>query len=382
MKNNLIMNKVKNDIFTKQNEPRNIARLAAQRYLYSKGKSMDTWFLLISTLVPFGLLLTEHYRILPHNGREMVAYTVALMLTLYSVVNYFLVRNKSRIAASIQERFDNDVFGLAPGKYSEKKEVDEEFILRTSVKLEKQGDLKDWYSDYSDEERDVAVLKCQQENLFWDGAQRNRYTGFLLVALALIVLVYLLLLLALDLAVNALIFLPFTGLALYVICFLGNNIYIHKELRAKYFDLKYQLQFGEGIQNDIQREIQDFIYSFRRKGALIPDWFYQWFKTGIQSKIYQFDSGNGQIKIETREWSFLPKRKLHKAAKSFDEAFSSVDELSQSMVKRLESSNAQEVTLEMGVKVSGDIGAYIAKASGEGQMKVTVRWSNGNKISN
>jgi hypothetical protein len=370
-------------IFEKQNEPKFIAMLAAQRRIYSSAKKWNNVFLLISVIVPFLSILVQEF--LSFDFRKF-AIGSAFFWLIYFVFNNFIVFNKKRKAVQIQELFDTQLFGIDwSSKVKRIKEINTEFVEREAVKLDKQDGLKNWYSDYSDEDKNLAILKCQQENLRWDGDQRAQYVWLLLLSFVFIFLIYALLASHALSEKSILILLPLSGFFLFCSSALLGNIYASYRLNSKYYDLKYQSMYWERLPSDDQlpfiRKVQDFIYYRRKLSPLVPDWFYKQFKNGVRHKVYSFDSGKGEIRIETNEWSFFPKNRLSKAVQSFDQAFDSVDELSQSVVKKLETADAQEITLEMSVKVSGDVGAYIAKATGEGQMKVTVKWQKSNKLS-
>jgi hypothetical protein len=369
-----------NNLFEKQNESRYLAMLAAQRYLYSSGKRVVSYFLLLS--VVFGFVCFQWMYNSP--GRWIWGVLWVNIISAVGVMVFSLW--KSRKGAYIQEVFDTELYGIPWGEGGKNGKVTDEYIQKIAVKQTNTDRLKDWYGDYRKETPHLAILKCQMENLYWDSAQRRRYTVFLVGVIGVGVFLLMGRQLYQPSPIGWEMFIPLAGLLLYALFVIVNNGYTHLKLKQKYYDLKYFTTYEQdtftGNWTEKHREIQDFIYKNRRWSPLVPDWFYEWFKKGIHYKVYAFDSGNGQILIETREWSWFPKRRLEKAAKNFDSAFASIDDLSKGLVKKLETADAQEVTLEMSVKVSGDIGAYIAKANSEGQLKVTVKWAKNSKLTN
>lgn len=374
----------KNNIYIRQNEERFINMLAAQRQLYSEGKVLSNRFLFSSILIPFAFLFLSHF--LQYGYNETFLYTLTGILVVYLLWTFFDVNNKKKYAAQIQEMFDTELLGIQwNDKYHRIPNLTDELIERIALKIESPHELKYWYSDYSDQEPQVAALKCQEENLKWDSKQRGTYTTFLFLLLVLLSVLtgYLVKSNRLN-DLNWLSFLPFSAVSLFILYTVASNWLTTRSMTTRFLGYKYELKHlpPNSDHSILLRNIQDYIYDGRKNGILVPDWFYQWFKQGIQHKIYKFDSSQGEIKIETTEWSWFPKTRLQKAAQSFDQAFASVDQISQSTVKKLESTGAEEITLEMSIKVSGDVGAYIAKASGEGQMKVTVKWSKNTKITN
>ena len=98
-------------------------------------------------------------------------------------------------------------------------------------------------------------------------------------------------------------------------------------------------------------------------------------KKRVHPKVYRYDSEVGEILIETSEYVFFSQQKIEDATKNFEKAFASVSHFSQSVIKEMEISDAKEVTLEMGLKITGGVEFAIAKAQKEGQVKVTVKWT-------
>lgn len=365
--------KARNDIFQKQNSQQFLNMLAAQRYLYSRGKKVDTGLLIFNILAPVvSILLLVLFPV----QAPLLILGIAGGLTLVVTLGFkWRVRKFRKKAAWIQETFDTSLLGIPWNKSFTQEKLSGEDIERLAIRLENQEDLKDWYSDYSLEEFHVASLKCQMENLYWDGKQRAQYARFLLGGgIAVIVILGVLLY-----PFHPLLFLlPFVGLIYFIAVAYISHLTVSWSLKDQYFDAKYEASHPEKTPlqewGKWQRTLQDLIFQKRQRAGLVPDWFYNWFRKGIH-QVYQYESGQGVILIETRRLGIFSKSKIEKAAQNFEEAFASVDHFSKSVISKLEATDAREISLEMGVKVSGDLGAVIAKAQGEGQIKVTVKWS-------
>lgn len=66
-----------------------------------------------------------------------------------------------------------------------------------------------------------------------------------------------------------------------------------------------------------------------------------------------------------------------KAVKTFEETIDSIKSVAETAISSIKkiANPPKEVTLELGIKLSGETGAIIAKASVEGNIKVTFKWT-------
>lgn len=375
-------------IAERQNEPLFKSRLAAQRYLYAQAKQANGLFLWLA----FGLPMVYIAAFIWRQGDITPPWFwgAALVLVIVLFIKHNYVSIKKRRAALIQELFDTELLGIAWSPEIKKDaRLTEEYIRCTAIRLEDQSKLENWYSDYEYEDatpHDLALapLKCQQENLYWDGKQKQRYLKRALIFIVLLAAGVGWSLWSLALPWDPYLLLPFAGLIFLPLqaIWLALNSYL---LMDRFYKIKCELDGLEDISEEalkaLQRKVQDFIYKNRRRGALVPEWFYASFKDRIGPKIYRFSAqdGRGDILIETKEWTWWSANKVAGAVQNFDQAFASIDNLSKAVIDKMEAANANEVTLEMSLKVSGDLGAYIAKANGEGQVKVTVKWTKDEK---
>ena len=64
------------------------------------------------------------------------------------------------------------------------------------------------------------------------------------------------------------------------------------------------------------------------------------------------------------------------AAKGLEEALAPIKEVADTVIEHLESTQAAEINIELGLRLEAGMEAAIAKATGEGQIKVSVKWTN------
>lgn len=62
------------------------------------------------------------------------------------------------------------------------------------------------------------------------------------------------------------------------------------------------------------------------------------------------------------------------AVQTLEAALDSVTPLAESILARLRQARPEEVTVEFGVTLTAEVGAVIAKTSGECHLKVTLHW--------
>ena len=98
-----------NSICTDQNAERQLDRLAAQRALYTKAKTIFAWHALLSTVVAAGLSAWALF------CSEVKPYAAAWGVTLAGLDIFWLTPWQKKLretAATIQESFDCEVLGM------------------------------------------------------------------------------------------------------------------------------------------------------------------------------------------------------------------------------------------------------------------------------
>lgn len=378
----------KEDIFKRQNEVKFIEMLAAQRVIYSQGKKINKYVFWGNLIIPILFFLITSFYLGNNISKNIVLFIGGILATI-TLVSRFLVKNKKKKAALIQEKLDNDLLGITPNPKHQGQKITLGEIEKAAIRYEKPTkELHNWYYDNGKKDFKSASLDCQMQNMGWEGKQRWQYTLFV-CTLGFIFIAILTYIQQKYFYVEKiwLLFVPFAGLIFYFVCMVLQGLWKAWRLKKKYYEAKLKkLQFDRVPEKKsdeewkiFQRELQDFIYQNRKSTALIPDWFYSLFKRKIHPKVYRYDSKVGEILIETGEYAIFSKPKIEDGIQSFEKAFASVNHFSQSVIKEMEISNAKEITLEMGLKVTGGLEFAIAKAQKEGQVKVTVRWTKPEK---
>jgi hypothetical protein len=70
-----------------------------------------------------------------------------------------------------------------------------------------------------------------------------------------------------------------------------------------------------------------------------------------------------------------------KASQTFEQALSAIQPIASAVINKVKSLNepANEVEVKFGVKMSGELGAVIAKGNAEVNYEITLKWNNKSK---
>ena len=80
----------------------------------------------------------------------------------------------------------------------------------------------------------------------------------------------------------------------------------------------------------------------------------------------------------TRGWGDRDRRVVEQAQQSFEAAVSRVQPAVQALVQRLRSVDGPaEVTVDFGIELSAEVGAFVAGASSTGNFRVSMTWRPG-----
>lgn len=168
-------------IFTRQNEPQNIDRLAAQKQLYIEAKK--AFIFMVFLAVPLTVTLAFVKIGFALFGIDITAfvnvYSVGVVISELLLVNVVINGYKTD-AAKIQEQFDCNVYQLDWHRIVVGKKPKQETINKYAAKLKKSGadlnKLYDWYpTELAAKDHLTAVLLCQKTNLNYDQAIRNYF---------------------------------------------------------------------------------------------------------------------------------------------------------------------------------------------------------------
>jgi len=283
-------------ILTRQNERRQLDQLAAQRALYSRAKD---WFIL--NVVVFGavpVVLTalgiwdDTYRPMSSVVGLIMVFIDALLLTPH-------IKKLKESAARIQEAFDVYVLELPwssikAGK-QESLEVEKEWSDHYRPKAHKHSPLVDWYTPaIHGLPLHLARVVCQRENIYWDGQLRRHLCRWLLGAIIVV-------------AVSFLVIGVIRGMLLiellkYVVVPLAPALVVGIRHWKEQIDSADRLDklrdhldsmWKEGLAGTSadamttqSRSLQDEIFDHRKRSVPIFDWLFERFRDKFEERAY------------------------------------------------------------------------------------------------
>jgi SMODS-associating 4TM effector domain len=174
-----------NWIPTAQNSERQLQRLAAQRALYARAKTIFGWHAFASG--PFSVGLAFAAAGYPPAKSYVALFGVALALLDLTYLTPWQKRIRTS-AARIQELFDCDVLELPWDELRAGPRPDPELIKEQSDQYKKRAasmpPVSNWYPpDVGELPLPLARLVCQRANCWWDAKQRRRYSEIVLTCL-------------------------------------------------------------------------------------------------------------------------------------------------------------------------------------------------------
>jgi hypothetical protein len=279
-----------NRILTAQNSEPQLRRLGAQRWLYSRAKSIFLGQVAVSGPLAVGLTLVG--LAIPTAKPYFAAWGLAVSL---ADVLWLSRRQKAlrETAAKIQEAFDCDVLELPWHELKAGKPVDPELISSYSRSYDrvaaKFGPLHDWYPAA------VGVLPiasarvlCQRANCWWDARQRVRYTALMQLAIGALLVAGVGSALAFNMAMTAFFVTvagPFSPLLLLGIRQIVEN-------RDATLRLEKLRDHASSLWKDVlartsasalgqaSRALQDEIFDARRRSPPVLDFLYERLRSG------------------------------------------------------------------------------------------------------
>ncbi|WP_410651912.1 S-4TM family putative pore-forming effector [Amycolatopsis sp. cmx-4-54] len=166
-------------IFDRQNTPRALRLLAAQRRLYSDSKVVHN---LRMVAVFGGAGLTLLATLIFKDARILVGLISATVLLLIGVLGGVLEKRRSQEAATVQEEFDTYVFSL--GWNDMLAERPSPTLVASAERRSTSSGLKNWYPDTKSVPRPLDILICQRSNVGWGASLHRLWATVLSFALA------------------------------------------------------------------------------------------------------------------------------------------------------------------------------------------------------
>jgi hypothetical protein len=170
-----------NNITIKQNEQKQLERLAAQREIYSFAKRLYLMQITITVLIPITFFIVGSI------WNKLVIYSALFGIIAFIIDSLTItpaIKNLKSKAAKIQELFDCDVLeiDISPLKVVNDITVEEILInYNAHTKIKKNIEkIRDWYpTNINELPISIARIICQRANCWWDSKLRIRYSSFL-----------------------------------------------------------------------------------------------------------------------------------------------------------------------------------------------------------
>jgi hypothetical protein len=279
-----------NDIAIRQNEPKMLHLLAAQRQLYSEEKHYKAILYASITTISLGIMALMEFGLLPFTDQQITCVIFFLTIIEFSVPEFF--ESKRIVAASVQELIDcellqlkwNDILVDRPESQLIKGAIDR-FNKKPNSK-EAYDEIRNWYSvDFTiDTPLKQARLICQKSNLRWETDVRNEWRMFLHIGLGVGVCLAIVLGVFVQKSIIDYFAGPFLLLSmLAIIAFkaLLDQGSVHKRLER--LDRKAECMLQEISHADVDeatileksRQLQDGIYNHRIRNSTVPDYIYR-----------------------------------------------------------------------------------------------------------
>lgn len=266
--------------------------LAAQRQLYIKAKNIFALQIILTVLtvivVNFLKLIPEEY--IPFDTAWFALPAVLIAIADLAVFNG-LISDMRTTAAKIQELFDCKVYGLLWNKFTAGSQPEKADIKNSADQYKPIAGLplKDWYDiDLEGLSQEQAIILCQEINLYYDGQLRENFKQQSIWGLAVLAILTLLISFAKGLTVLGLFkdliapLLPAIILTIKIFIENAKSIKASSELKKTVNAIRQ----SDAIPTfDQLRQIQDKIYCSRKDSALVPEWFYNKKRTGLEQDM-------------------------------------------------------------------------------------------------
>jgi len=285
-------------ISERQNEPKNLRLLAAQRQLYTEEKHWTyLWYVVATTIA---LLVSGAL-----NAFSGYAAMITLFAAIVAMAEIFLlpvIRKRRILAAGIQEVFDCEVLQLpwnrALTQPPDNHEIDwaVDRFKRRKNQTKEWDRLRNWYC-YSPLIKTAALpqarLECQQENLHWDAGLRGLWRGLLWSGLAILVVILLIIGFNAQWSVTQYFSGPMLLILPIMFAVFRTSIDHHRVMER----LAYLSNVLEQLREDAQkahevtkedamlfptRELQTEIFHHRCNDSPVPDEIYDWLRNKYQ----------------------------------------------------------------------------------------------------
>ncbi len=284
------------DILYKQNLDANIDKLLAQRRLYSNAKIMQYILIGITVIIPILIAFVTNFSSLKIDDKSWI-YIIYAIIVIFGekILEIFIDRNK-KTAASIQEKFDINIFEISENELLNSVFVDHDIIRKYSKKdknnTKKVRRVTNWYSEKIESlQTNIAILFCQRMNICYDQNIKKKY-NLLLITLSIITFATLLIFaLSNDFSLKKFIIeviLPSIPIFNFTYKEISTNLESVdnlQKLREIIETRLSSLSVNDTIEVEELRNIQDRIFQNRILSPLIPDFIYKLLWTELEDQM-------------------------------------------------------------------------------------------------
>ena len=262
----------------RQNQPESLAKLAAQRLLYSRAKRMrNTGMVLIIVVAILGLVASVV------EDKDFSRFIPLIALIMWFLDQEVLIRKGNKFkteAATIQEAFDCFVLDLPwpvqKGIQHPTSDRVQQLAIEAESKPKISEGLRNWYPpDTIPNDPILSKIHCQRINCWWDVSLRRRWSKVLKVGFWIFAVLVLFLSVLTEITVAKLIAIIASNIRI-LAWGLGEINSQTEEIERIDRIHRHLSSFTDGTSPSPSeiRSIQDEIFEHRRSNPPVPDWFY------------------------------------------------------------------------------------------------------------
>lgn len=282
----------------KQDTSENLELLAAMRYYYNKAKILHHINISVSVLVALSSIYISPW----HQEIKLWIPVVAGTWALLSLLLLSLEKRCTKMAATIQEQFDTNLFEIPWNRILVGDRINPENIKKASTRIKLgKNQLTNWYVGLNSPTKELNILLAQRTNLIWDSNQRKKYS--ILVGIMTLVYFGFVIFYGWDMTTEKLILtivIPSAPIIVHGFKTANSNWTRSKECDYLAKDVLQTIESDlllskKEITQKI-RQYQDVIFQKRCDTNLIPNWWYKLWRTEGENIM---KSVNEQISTRT-----------------------------------------------------------------------------------
>ena len=276
-----------NGIAERQNKDSNIAKLAAQKQLYRDVGWINRINLMLAVIIPLVLAIVQEIMVC-WTWAKWVSCIVSIIIVLLSIHLSSTGKKETKLAATIQQEFDIDVYQMPWDRklFGERRDYAEEIAVYSKTILANKQEKDLLYNWYSREVDSLPLIEgiaaCQKVNFSWDAGLRKRYRKFLRVLLLLIISV----LLVVSMVRN----LPFQEVVIRLFIILPAIKWSVENIKDLSDDLNRMNSIEKAVFSQCEKNMEDLqfiqkeIFENRKVILKIPDWFYKKYRDNDEDR--------------------------------------------------------------------------------------------------